>query len=99
LPILWLHDLVEDKEVSNLIDPAFRSQFAKLVFVSDWQVQTYNQGLGVPYSESVILKNAIEPIDMTGVEKPQDRINLIYHTTPHRGLEILVTVFVHLANQ
>lgn len=100
LPILWLHDLVEDPEAGRLVDPTFRAQFKKLVFVSDWQFSQYNLGLRVPYSGSVILKNAIEPLP--ACEKPWGegeggRMNFIYHTTPHRGLEILVPVFVELA--
>jgi UDP-glucose:(glucosyl)LPS alpha-1,2-glucosyltransferase len=95
LPILWLHDVVEDPEAARLVDPSFRMQFKKLVFVSDWQFSQYNLGLRVPYSGSVIIKNALEPLPAR--EKPGDRLNLIYHTTPHRGLEILVPVFVELA--
>ncbi len=97
IPIFWLHDLVDDPESMHLQDPTYRKQFSKLVFVSDWQFQSFNQGLGVPYSESVVLKNAIQTIDMSNVEKDKDKINLIYHTTPHRGLEILVPVFIHMA--
>ena len=51
--------------------------------------------LGVPYSESVVIKNAIDPIEHH--EKPKDKINLIYHTTPHRGLDILYAVYEQLA--
>ena len=49
---------------------------------------------GVPYSESIILRNAIDPIEVG--EKPKDTIRLIYHSTPHRGLELLVPVFEKL---
>lgn len=89
--ILWLHDLAQDPEVNHLKDPESRARFAKLVFVTNWQMAIYNQLLGVPYSESVVLRNAITPIPMH--TKPQDKIRLIYHTTPHRGLELLVPVF------
>jgi len=92
--VLWLHDLWQDPEVQHLKDPQKRQRFDKLVFVSNWQLQTYNLALGVPYSESVVLRNAIEPIEWVG--KPKDKIRLIYHTTPHRGLEILVPVFEKL---
>jgi UDP-glucose:(glucosyl)LPS alpha-1,2-glucosyltransferase len=97
MPILWLHELAEDPESLRLRDPSFRRQFRKLVFVSDWQFSLYNQGLRVPYSGSIILKNAIDPLP--ACEKPKGVINFIYHTTPHRGLEILVPVFIELAKQ
>ena len=92
--ILWLHDLAEDPEVKDLQHAKFREQFDKLVFVSNWQQQRYYQHLGVPYEDGIVLKNAIEPFE--NIEKPNDKIRLIYHTTPHRGLDILVAAFTKL---
>jgi glycosyltransferase involved in cell wall biosynthesis len=95
--ILVLHDLAQDPEVSQLSDPKFRKQFDKLVFVSEWQFQQYNLIHGVRYDEAVIIKNAIEPFQP--VKKNKDIIKLIYHTTPHRGLELLIPVFEALSNE
>lgn len=93
--ILWLHDLPQDPESAHLADDDSRKRFDKIVCVSDWQMQLYNLISGVPYRECVVLKNAIHPIP---VEKKEYNgiVNLIYHTTPHRGLEILVPVFDEL---
>jgi glycosyltransferase involved in cell wall biosynthesis len=96
IPILWLHDLPWDPESAKLKDPDWRNQFKKIVFVSHWQQQMYNTVLGVPYSQGVVVKNAIEPIPQEYINKPTDKIKLIYHPTPHRGLEILVPVFNEL---
>lgn len=95
--ILWLHDLPNDPESQHLKEAKNRSKFNKIVCVSNWQMQLYNLVLGVPYQDCVVLKNAIEPID---IEKKEydGTVNLIYHTTPHRGLEILVPVFEELCN-
>lgn len=92
--ILVLHDTWDDPESQKLSDSKFRTQFAKLVFVSNYQQATYNIGLGIPYSEGVVIQNAIEPIPEH--TKPSGTIRLIYHTTPHRGLELLVPVFEKL---
>lgn len=86
--ILWLHDLWADPEVQHLKESKSRDRFERLVFVSNWQMQTYNLALGVPYNKSIVLKNAIEPFEFK--QKQTDQIRLIYHTTPHRGLQILV---------
>jgi glycosyltransferase involved in cell wall biosynthesis len=90
--ILWLHDLFDDPESMHLRDPELRKRFDKLVFVSNWQFSTYNLSMRVPYSESIVLRNAIDPIP-NHVKPRNGTINLIYHTTPHRGLEILVPAF------
>jgi glycosyltransferase involved in cell wall biosynthesis len=97
LPILWMHDLARDAEAKRLQDPAFRQQFKKIVFVSYFQFNQFHTIHGVPFSCSQIIKNAIDPLP--ACQKPTDRINLIYHTTPHRGLGILVPVFVALAEE
>ena len=94
--ILWLHDLWADPEVQHLKNAEDRSRFSKLVFVSNWQLYSYHLALGVPYSESIVLRNAIDPIPF----KPKTvdgQIKLIYHTTPHRGLEILVPAYERIA--
>ena len=56
----------------------------------------FRSGLGVPYNKGVVLQNAIVPIEPH--EKPKGKINLIYHTTPHRGLELLIPVCEFLSS-
>lgn len=89
--ILWLHDMWNDPEAQHLEKKESRDRFAKLVFVSHWQQSSYNMTMGVPYEDGVVLRNAIEPIEH--VQKKEDQIRLIYHTTPHRGLELLVPAY------
>jgi len=93
--ILWLHDTWDDPESQHLKDEESRKRFAKMVFVSNYQLATYNMGLGVPYRDSFILKNAIDPIPFK--EKSKEQVRLIYHTTPHRGLNIAVAAVKELA--
>lgn len=92
--ILWCHDMFNDPEVQHLKDGGWQ-KFDKLVFVSHWQKSTYELGLGIPPSAGIVLQNAIEPF--SDHEKPKDRINIIYHTTPHRGLELLWPVYEALS--
>lgn len=87
--ILWLHDLPQDPESQHLKNGGWK-KFDQLVFVSHWQKQQYENFLGVPPSAGVVLQNAIEPI--VRHDKPTDKVNIIYHTTPHRGLELLVPI-------
>jgi glycosyltransferase involved in cell wall biosynthesis len=95
--ILWLHDTWDDPESQHLKDPKSLARFEKLVFVSNHQQATYNMGLNVPYSKGIVLQNAVVPIEKH--EKPKGTIRLIYHTTPHRGLELLVPVAEFLAER
>jgi UDP-glucose:(glucosyl)LPS alpha-1,2-glucosyltransferase len=96
--IYYCHDLPEDPESSKMSDPLFRKKFDRFVFVSNWQMERYNFVRGVEYSKSAVIKNSIIPIDISKRTK-SDKIRLIYHTTPHRGLALLVPVFVELAKK
>ena len=95
--ILWLHDTWDDPESEHLKKKTSLDRFEKLVFVSNYQQSTYNLGLDVPYSKGIVMPNAIVPIEEH--EKPKGKINIIYHTTPHRGLELLIPVCEFLATQ
>lgn len=99
--VLWLHDLPQDPESQHLSDPMSRARFKKIVFVSNWQMQMYNAFHGVPYSDSIVLKNAIDPIEseLSMKENDDGMIRLIYTPTPHRGLNILVPVFEALVEK
>ncbi len=88
--VLVLHDLPQDPEVAHLANGGYQ-KYDKLVFVSYWQQAMYNAYLGVPYSAGVVLRNAVEPIKPH--KKPDETVNLIYFSTPHRGLDILYPVF------
>ena len=47
--------------------------------------------LGVPWEKGVVIQHAIDPFPVH--EKPDDKIRLIYASTPHRGLELLLHAF------
>lgn len=93
--IFYAHDSATDPEVAKLADSEFRSQFERIVFVSNWQQHTYNMVLGIPFGQSQVIRNGIEVAPY--IDKDYSgKIKLIYHTTPHRGLNILIPVFEEL---
>lgn len=96
IPILWLHDLPNDPESARLNNPEYRKQFGKIIMVSNWQMQMYNLIHNIPYSECMVINNAIYPFEAHHKPDVHEQINLIYHTTPHRGLALLVPVFERL---
>jgi len=95
--ILWVHDTYDDPENIHLKNPENHDLYEKFVFVTYSQFLTYHMEYKIPYSKSVVIENAIQPFN--SINKPTDRINLIYHTTPHRGLELLVPTFEYLAKK
>lgn len=90
--ILVIHDLPQDPEFTKLTDADYRKQFDKIVFVSNWQQHMFNMVSGIPFKESLVIPNGIDVAPFT----PKDNsgtIKLIYHTTPHRGLALLIPAF------
>ena len=59
--LYWLHDLALDPVHDFLREPEGLNLFDKLIFVSHWQQQSFQNFLRIPYSKGVVIKNAIDP--------------------------------------
>ena len=104
--ILYIHDLVGDPANDHLKNDGW-NKFHKIVAVSNWQMQRFIDYYHIPWSKCIVMQNAIDPIEWNEEKwlnvKPLNsadrKIKLIYHSTPHRGLEILVPVFQKLCEK
>ena len=79
--------------LKNLPDESFKDINLILNNANHDLIEKDNQ-FRVPENKCVVIKNAIEEINYE--EKPKDKISLIYHTTPWRGLVHLLKVFKSL---
>lgn len=97
--ILWLHDLPEDPESHHLSDPSSLARFDAFVFVSNYQMHRYLACYPLlPLNRCHVIQNGLEFGDAGSPDHLEtDLIRLVYHTTPHRGLEILYPVFCELS--
>jgi len=98
IKIYWHQDLPEDPNSVGPLKNNGWKNFDMLVFNSSWQQTVFQRAFNIPYWKCITLGNAMEPFDMVDKPDPDDTVNLIYHTTPHRGLELLVPVFERLAD-
>ena len=89
--ILWVQHFVNQIEVKNLGSKDYLDKLDYIIFNSNWNFEKFVYQFKVPENKSLVIKNAIEKVQIH--EKPKDKINLIYHTTPWRGLEVLLNVF------
>jgi len=96
IELYWLHDLPGDPESQHIANGGW-NKFEKLIFVSNWQMQAYQQHYGFPWHKAIVLQNAIDPIPSN--EKSKDKFKIIYNTTPHRGLELIVPIFEKLTER
>jgi len=92
--VLWMHHFVNQKEAKNLASKDFINKLDWIVYNSNWNLEKHIYQFKVPENKCIVIKNAIEKIDFQ--EKPKNKIQLIYHTTPWRGLTHLLKIFKKL---
>lgn len=93
--ILWQHLNYSDESLGPMKDEAFMSAIDATVYVSHWQLEKFRYLFQVPLHNAYVIRNAIEPIEF--IEKPKnEKIKLIYTSTPFRGLEIILDVIEKL---
>jgi glycosyltransferase involved in cell wall biosynthesis len=95
--ILMCHDLAADPENFILKNGGWK-QFNHYVFVSHFQRDQYVMMYGIPYSRCSVIQNAIE-LEYEYTKKQTDQIRFIYHTTPHRGLQLVYPIFDALSKE
>ena len=92
--VLWMQHFVNQKEAKNLGSKDYVNKLDYIVFNSNWNFEKFYYQFKIPESKTLVIKNAIEKIEFE--KKTKDKINLIYHTTPWRGLAHLLKIFKNL---
>lgn len=86
--IHWQHQYFDQPSVQAIKDQRVLKNLDAIVFVSYHQKDLFERFLNVPKERSIVIRNAIWPFEKKS--KPKDKMNLIYTSTPFRGLDILV---------
>jgi UDP-glucose:(glucosyl)LPS alpha-1,2-glucosyltransferase len=108
--ILWLHDMVDDPENAVLDKDDVLDKIDLFVFVSITQMKDYQthfpkipqERCAVIYNcfEDFFTPNAIESaIDQKWWSGYDGKIKFVYHTTPHRGLNVACAAMAELDKQ
>lgn len=105
---VWFeHNLPNDPESQKAFKDNMQDKFHKTVFLSNWHYNIFMSFLNVPHStKSCVIEGGMHCIDSFDKDPtfpvkpdPNKVVNISYHTTPHRGLELLVPVFLKLAEE
>lgn len=89
--ILWQHLNYSDESLGPVRDPVFMKSISATVYVSHWQLEKFRYLFQVPLDNAYVIRNAIEPIEYKEKSK-NEKLKLIYTSTPFRGLSILLDV-------
>ena len=92
--LLWQHVPANQQVVAGIRDKYFNRMVDAYVYVSHWQHEKFRYIHQIPLDNAYVIKNAIETIEF--VEKPKDKIKLIYTSMPYRGLSVLLDAFERL---
>jgi len=90
--ILWIQNSYDQPNVAPWFkDKSNHDKYDWYVFNSHWCAEKYRMVFNVPSNKCVVIKNAIEKFPNTIKEYKQgDPINLVYTSTPWRGLSVLL---------
>lgn len=72
-------------------------KFHKIIFISYSQMEEWVRYYNIPYSHCIVMKYALDPIEVQ--KKPKDKIVIVHHCNPQRGLPVLINVFEKLAKE
>lgn len=71
-------------------DPEQIKQYDYYVFNSHWNYEQFRKTFSIPHQKCTVIKNGIPEFKKRDLELPRQKIKLIYHPTPWRGLSILL---------
>lgn len=91
--IVWVHLGEFEGDLSWLND----SRVAYIVFVSHYQYHRFLERYNLDSRKCIVIQNAINPIEIK--EKESDKIKIIFHSEPYRGLEILLKALKQINNK
>lgn len=90
--ILWQHLNADQENAQGMSNLDFLMSLDAIVFVSHWQYHQFRNRFTLPDEKCYVIKNAIEPVKY--IEKsPSEKIQLVYTSTPWRGLDVLLDSF------
>lgn len=91
-----IHEYLGFKNKKPLANGGWNN-FHKIVFISHHQMENWINRYNIPRSHCTVIKHALNPIKLQ--QKPKDKIVLVHHSNPQRGLSLLVDVFERLCEE
>jgi glycosyltransferase involved in cell wall biosynthesis len=94
--VIWQHLSYDQPNVQYMQDRKFVDSVDYFIYVSHWQYNKFRERFQIPEYKSFIIKNAtpafeVKPkSDVISPVIPQNKVKLLYTSTPWRGLAILI---------
>ena len=89
--ILWQKMATDQPHFQKFFkDPEQIKQYDYYVFNSHWNYEQWRKTFELPHDKCTVIKNGIPDIKKRDPKPKRDKIKLIYHPTPWRGLSVLL---------
>lgn len=89
---ILLQQLSYDQDnVQGMRSPSFVDGIDCFIYNSHWCYEKFREKLNTPSWKSIVIKNATNTFSVK--PKPQNKLKLIYTSTPWRGLHVLLDAF------
>jgi len=96
--ILWQKNSYDQPNLAPWFkDKSNHSKYDWYVFNSHWNYEKFRMAFDIPESKSLVIKNGVDNIKARDFKK-KDKIRLIFHPTPWRGLSVILAAMQLVKN-
>jgi glycosyltransferase involved in cell wall biosynthesis len=99
LNILWQKNSYDQPNLTPWFkDKSNHGKYDWYVFNSHWNYEKFRMYFDIPTEKSLVIKNGIDNIKPRDLKQKKDKIKLIFHPTPWRGLNVILATMQYVKN-
>ena len=97
--ILWQKNSYDQPNLALWFkDKSNHHKYDWYVFNSHWNFEKFRMVFDLPTEKCLVIKNGIDNIQQRDLSKPIEKVKLIFHPTPWRGLNVMLATMQHIKN-
>jgi len=99
LNILWQKNSWDQPNLQEFFgNKARHKEYDWYVFNSHWNYEKFRYAFDIPTEKCLVIKNGIDYIKPRNLKEKKDKIKLIFHPTPWRGLNVILAAMQYVKN-
>jgi len=97
--ILWQKNSYDQPNLAPWFkDKDNHKKYDWYVFNSHWNYEKFRYFFDIPTEKCLVIKNGVDNIKPRDLNKKKDKIKLIFHPTPWRGLNVMLAAMQYIKN-
>jgi len=97
--ILWQKNSYDQPNLAPWFkDKDNHKKYDWYVFNSHWNYEKFRYFFDIPTDKCLVIKNGVDNIKPRDLNKKKDKIKLIFHPTPWRGLNVMLAAMQYIKN-